>query len=155
MKTLILLLAALCSFSSFAQDVEELDVEKLTLVVTRKLTIPGPATHDDLLPIKTGLSTVKGKPACALSAIPAEILLTHLAKGATYGVQGIVKDPFSGTETYIIAPDGIWGLAISCVKKLKAVDAKTGALMGAKTSAPLLLDEMRAALKGVIEIRYQ
>jgi len=155
MKTLIFLLAALCSFSSFAQDVEELDVEKLTLVVTRKLTIPGPATHDELLPLKTGLAAVKGKPACALSVIPAEIQLSHIEKGTRYGVQGIVKDPFSGSESYIIAPDGIWGLAISCVKKLKKVDVKTGALIGAKTSAPLLLEEMRAALKGVIEVRYQ
>lgn len=152
MKLVILSLLALFSVSTFAQDVEELDVARLTLVIKRPLKIPGPATYNELLPIKTGLAAVKGKPACALSAIPAEIQLTRIASGTTFGVQGIIKDPFSDSQTYIVAPDGIFGLAITCVKKLKSVDATTGALIGSKTSAPLHLTEMREALKGVIEV---
>ena len=152
MKLVILSLLALFSITTFAQDVEELDVARLTLVMKRTLKIPGPATYNELLPIKTGLAAVKGKPACALSAIPAEIQLTRIASGTTFGVQGIIKDPFSDSQTYIVAPDGIFGLAITCVKKLKSVDAATGALIGSKTSAPLHLTEMREALKGVIEV---
>lgn len=155
MKTLFFVLTALCSLSAFAQDVEELDVERLSLVVKRTLKIPGPADYNELLPIKAGLPAVKGKPACALSAIPAEIQLTRLVAGSTYGVQGIIKDPFSDSQTYIIAPDGIWGLGISCVKKLKSIDPVTGTMIGAKIAAPLLLGELREALKGVIEVRYQ
>ena len=152
MKLVTLSLLTLFSLSAFAQDVEELDAARLTLVVKRTLKIPGPATYNELLPIKTGLAAVKGKPACALSAIPAEIQLTRIASGTTFGVQGIIKDPFSDSQTYIVAPDGIFGLAITCVKKLKSVDTATGALIGSKTSAPLHLTEMREALKGVIEV---
>jgi len=152
MKLVTLSLLAFLSLSAFAQDVEQLDVARLTFVVKRTLKIPGAATYNELLPIKTGLPAVKGKPACALSVIPAEIQLTRIASGTTFGVQGIIKDPFSDSQTYIVAPDGIFGLAITCVKKLKSVDAATGTLIGSKTSAPLHLIEMREALKGVIEV---
>jgi hypothetical protein len=155
MKLVTLSLLALFSINTFAQDVEQLDVARLTFVVKRTLKIPGPATHNDLLPMKTGLPVVKGKPACALSVIPAEIQLTRMASGTTFGIQGIVKDPFSDSHTYIVAPDGIFGLAITCVKKLKSVDAATGTLLASKTSAPLHLAEMREALKGVIEVLFK
>jgi hypothetical protein len=154
MKLTILSLAVFLSLNAFAQDVEELDTARLTLVVKRTLKIPGAPTYNELLPLNAGLVAVKGKPACALSVIPAEIQRTYIASGTKFGVQGIVKDPFSDSQTYIVAPDGIFGLAITCVKKLKTVDRTTGALLGSPTATPLLLAEMREALKGVLEVRY-
>lgn len=155
MKFLIFSLSALLSLGAFAQDVEELDVARLTLVFKQSLKIPGPATHNDLLPLRFGPTPQKGKPACSMSVIPAEIQLSRIASGTTLGVQGIVKDPFSDSQTYIVAPDGIFGLAITCVKKLKSIDATTGTLLGTKTTAPLLLTEMREALKSILEVRYK
>ncbi len=161
MKFIILTLTALISLNTSAADsvdntdVEELDVTRLTLIIKRNLKIPGPVDHNELLALKAGLAAVKGKPACALSVIPAEIQLTTITKGTSYGVQGIIKDPFSDSQTYIVAPDGIFGLGITCVKKLKTADAVSGTLIGSKTPAPLLLKEMRAALLGVLEVRYK
>ncbi len=58
---------------------------------------------------------------------------------------------WADTGMNIIKPKG-WGLGLSCVSKFASIDAETGYPETSDPRDNITVDELKAALKGVIEV---
>lgn len=155
MKTL-LLAALFISPTAFAdnRDIVEIDPKLMTLTFVKNINLPAVADEEELPIVKAGLPAVKGQAACILVANSKVAKKKILKTGTVLKVEGIMADYWSDTGLNIIKPVG-WGIGISCVSKLKGFDAETGYPETKDPKDSITVSELRAALKGVIEVKIK
>ncbi len=158
MKATILLFGALLAFNASANSIEDAEIvllkpEKVTFTFTRALTIPTsgdesqvPVIRNSGLPVRVGATTciVAGSSELSgRSVVPA---------GTKMKLETIMPDFYSDTGLTIIKPAGLWGLGFICVDKLAKLEEETGFPETADPEGSITVRELRAALRGLVEI---
>ena len=152
----IILAALFLSASAFAdnREIALIDPGLMTLKFIKTVKLPKVANEEDMPVVKAGLPMVKGKTACVLVANAKVAKKTEIKAGTVLRVEGISVDMWADTGMNIIKPKG-WGLGLSCVSKFASIDAETGYPETSDPRDNITVDELKAAMKGVIEVNVK